>query len=76
MQPVTNKTFHMDNEFFDKWTDLLIDEAYDWKQIGISNDYCNEISEPKFGLRLLDWADQEFEVVNGKKYAVFLLRYR
>lgn len=71
-----NKYFHMDDKLFDKWTDLLIDEAYDWKQIGISNDYCNKISVPKFGLKLLNWPDQAFEVVDEHKYTIFLLRYR
>jgi hypothetical protein len=66
----------MDEKLFDTWTYLLIDNAYDYRQIGISNDYCNEISEPKFGLRLINWPDKAFEIVDEPKYAVFLLRYR
>ena len=71
-----NKYFHMDEKLFDIWTDQLIDKSYDWKQIGISNDYCNQISEPEFGLRLISWPDQAFEVIDAHKYTVFLLRYR
>ena len=71
-----NKYFHMDVDLFDKWTDMLIEKAYDWKQIGISNEYCNSISEYVAGLRLIDWQDKSFYVVNEKKYMIFLLRYR
>ena len=71
-----NKYFHMNDKLFDTWTDQLIDKSYDWKQIGISNDYCNKISEPEFGLKLINWPDQAFEVVDEHKYTVFLLRYR
>jgi hypothetical protein len=71
-----NKHFDMDERLFDTWTYLLIDNAYDYRQIGISNDYCNQISEPKYGLRLINWPDKVFEVVDEQKYAVFLLRYR
>lgn len=70
------KYFHMDDKLFDTWTDQLVDKAYDWKQIGISNDYCNKISEPHYGLRLIDWSDKSFEVVDEHKYLVFLLRYQ
>ncbi len=71
-----HKYFHMDREQFSLWENMLIEEAYDWKQIGISNDYCNKISEPKYGLRLINWADKSFEIVDEKKYTFFLLRYR
>lgn len=70
-----NKFFHMDDKLFDLWTDQLIDKAYDWRQIGVSNEYCNRISEPEFGLRLINWIDSAFEVVDEKKYVIFLLRY-
>lgn len=70
------KYFHMDEKLFDTWTYLLIDNAYDWKQIGISNEYCNQISEPEYGLRLIDWQDKAFEVIDENKYLFFLLRYR
>jgi len=70
-----NKYFHMDNDLFDKWTDTLIIKSYDWMQIGISNEYCNQISEPEYGLRLVDWQDKAFEVVDEHKYVIFLLRY-
>jgi hypothetical protein len=70
------KYFHMDEKLFDTWTYLLIDNAYDYRQIGISNDYCNQISEPKYGLRLVNWQDKAFEVVDEPKYTVFLLRHR
>jgi hypothetical protein len=66
----------MDEKLFDTWTLVLVDNAYDWKQVGISDDYCNRISEPKFGLRLINWPDRSFEVVNHEKYMVFLLRYQ
>jgi hypothetical protein len=66
----------MDDKLFDTWTDHLIDKSYDWRQIGVSNEYCNQISEPEYGLRLLSWHDKEFEVVDGNKYIVFLLKYR
>lgn len=68
--------FHMDKKLFDEWTNVLIDSAYDWKKIGISNEYCNRISEPKYGLRLINWPDRSFEVVNSQKYMTFLLRYQ
>lgn len=71
-----NKYFHMDAKLFDIWTDMLIEKAYDYRQIGISNEYCNRISEPAAGLRLIDWQDKSFCVVNEKKYAFFLLKYR
>lgn len=66
----------MNTKLFDTWTDLLIDKAYDYRQLGISNEYCNKISEPEFGLKLINWPDRAFEVVDEHKYAVFLLRYR
>jgi hypothetical protein len=68
--------FHMDENLFEKWTFALIDEAYDWKQVGISDEYCNTISVPKYGLRLINWPDRSFEIVDGHKYTVFILRYR
>lgn len=71
-----NKYFHMDAKLFDAWTDQLIDKAYDYRQIGISNEYCNQISEPEYGLRLIDWQDKAFEVIDENKYLFFLLRYR
>lgn len=66
----------MDREQFSLWKDMLIEEAYDWKEIGISDDYCNKISVPKYGLRLINWPDKSFEVVDEQKYMLFLLRYR
>ena len=71
-----NKYFHMDVKLFDTWTDQLIDKSYDYRQIGISNEYCNQISEPEYGLRLLDWQDKAFEVIDENKYLFFLLRFR
>lgn len=71
-----DRYFHMDEKLFDTWTDQLIDKAYDYRQIGISNEYCNQISEPEYGLRLLDWQDKSFEVIDENKYLCFLLRYR
>jgi len=71
-----NKYFQMDDTLFDLWTDHLIDKSYDWKQIGISNEYCNQISEPEYGIRIIDWQDQEFQIVDEHKYTIFLLRYR
>ena len=71
-----NQYFHMRAELFDKWMVMLLEEAYDWKQIGISNEYCNRISIPKCGLGLIDWADRSFKVIDEKKYALFLLRYQ
>ena len=71
-----NKYFHMDVKLFDTWTEQLIDKSYDYRQIGISNEYCNQISEPEYGLRLIDWQDKAFEVIDENKYLFFLLRYR
>jgi hypothetical protein len=71
-----NKYFHMDAKLFDTWTDQLIDKSYDYRQIGISNEHCNQISEPYYGLRLVNWPDKAFEVVDEHKYTIFLLRYR
>jgi hypothetical protein len=66
----------MDAKLFDTWTDQLIDKAYDYRQIGISNEYCNQISEPEYGIRIIDWSDKSFEVVDDHKYLVFLLKNR
>jgi hypothetical protein len=66
----------MDEKLFDEWTYQLIDKAYDWRELGISNDYCNKISEPEYGLRLINWPDRGFEIVDESKYLVFLLRHR
>jgi hypothetical protein len=66
----------MDAKLFDTWTDQLIDKSYDYRQIGISNEYCNQISEPEYGLRLIDWQDKAFEVIDENKYLFFLLRFR
>jgi len=68
--------FHMDEKLFDEWTYQLIDKAYDWRELGISNEYCNQISEPEYGLRLIFWRDRAFEIVDEHKYLVFLLRHR
>ena len=76
MLRVTDKYFHMDTKLFDVWVELLIDNSYNWKSIGISNEYCNQISEPEYGLKLIDWNDKSFEVVDEHKYLVFLLRHR
>jgi hypothetical protein len=67
---------YMDDKLFDEWTYQLIDKAYDWRELGISNEYVNQISEPEYGLRLINWRDKEFEIVDEHKYTVFLLRYR
>jgi hypothetical protein len=66
----------MNAKLFDTWTDQLIDKSYDYRQIGISNEYCNQISEPEYGLRLIDWQDKAFEVTDENKYLFFLLRFR
>lgn len=71
-----NNSFYMNDDLFIIWVDLLIDNGYDWKEIGISDDYCNQISEPKYGIRLLNWPDKAFEVVDAHKYTTFLLRHR
>jgi hypothetical protein len=68
--------FHMEPSLFEKWIDMLIDEGYDWKQIGISNEYCNTISVPKYGVEIVDWQNCLFKIRNDKKYTVFLLRYQ
>ena len=71
-----NRYFHMDVDLFDKWVNMLLEEVYDWRQLGISNEYCNEVSVPKYGLELLNWQDRAFRLVDEKKYMVFLLRYQ
>ena len=71
-----DRYFHMDEKLFDTWTDQLIDKSYDWRQIGVSNEYCNQISEPEYGLRLITWYDRAFEVIDENKYLFFLLRHR
>lgn len=74
-----SETLIMSCELFDSWIYQLVDkEAYAaaaWKRIGISNEYCNQISEPEFGLTLINWYDREFKVVDQNKYLVFLLKY-
>ena len=69
-------TLYMDEKLFDTWTDNLIIKSYNWQQIGISNDYCNQISEPEYGLRIVNWQGREFEIIDEHKYTVFLLKYR
>ena len=71
-----NRYFHMDEKLFDEWTYMLIDKAYDWRKLGISNEYVNQMSEPEYGLRLIDWQDKSFEVIDEHKYLTFLLRYQ
>lgn len=68
--------FYMQSDLFDKWVNMLLEESYDWKQIGISNDYCNTISVPKYGLELVDWTDHSFNIIDDKKYAFFILKYQ
>jgi len=51
----------------------MLESGYDWKQIGISNDYVNQILEPKWGMQLISWPDREFEIVDEPKYIIFLL---
>jgi len=70
-----SETLIMSCELFDSWIYRLVDKEYDWKRIGISNEYCNQISEPEFGLTLINWYDREFKVVDQNKYLVFLLKY-
>lgn len=71
-----NRYFHMNSDLFDKWTDMLLDHAYDWKYIDISDEYCNKLSEPIAGLRLINWPDRSFQLINEEKYTIFLLRYQ
>ena len=68
--------FIMDKKLFSTWTDNLIIKSYNWEHIGISNDYCNQISEPEYGIKIIDWSTREFEVIDEQKYTIFLLRYR
>lgn len=70
-----SETLIMSTQLFDSWIYQLVDNAYDWKRIGITNEYCNQISEPEFGLTLINWYDREFKVVDQNKYLVFLLKY-
>lgn len=69
-----SETLIMSCELFDSWIYQLVDKEYD-KRIGITNEYCNQISEPEFGLTLINWYDREFKVVDQNKYLVFLLKY-
>ena len=71
-----NRHFHMDEVLFSRWEDVLLDHAYDWKQIGISNDYCNSISVPVCGIELVHWGYRKFNIIDEKKYMLFLLRYQ
>ena len=65
----------MDPKQFDLWVDMLLDEGLYWAEIGVSNEYCNSISVPKYGLKLKIWSEMAFEVTDEKKYMFFLLRY-
>ena len=70
-----NRYFHMSEQMFSAWTTALIDESFDWMQIGTSDEYCNDISVHKYGLRLISWEDRGFEIVDDAKYMMFLLRW-
>ncbi len=67
--------FNMSEKQFDDYVGLLIDEGYDWQQIGISDGYCNNIMVDKYGLFLLSWPDKAFQVVDPQKYMYYKLRY-
>lgn len=66
----------MSPEEFDIWVNMLLENSYDWKQIGISNKYCNNLSVPKHGIKLISWPDRAFEVTDAKKYLAYVLRYQ
>lgn len=51
----------------------MLESGYDWKQIGTSNEYVNDIIQPIWGIRLLRWSFREFEIVDEPKYIIFLL---
>lgn len=65
----------MSESAFNILIDWLLDNGYDYKEIGISNLYVSNITGPEFGIRLLNWHDRMFEVTDEKKYLIFTLRH-
>jgi hypothetical protein len=59
----------MDRKLYLEWKDAL-------KQNAGFREPLSDISESKFGLRVINSTDRSFEVVNHKKYMTFLLRYQ
>lgn len=68
--------FHMQHGDFKTWVDVLVSEGYDWKQVGISDEYCNELTIPRFGLKLISWPDRAFQITDEQKYLAYVLRYQ
>jgi len=68
-----SKRFTLSSTVFNDLVFWMLESGYDWKQIGISNDYVNQILEPKWGMQLISWPDREFEIVDEPKYIIFLL---
>lgn len=67
---------YMTKELFSKYIDMLIDEGDDYRKIGESDEYCNSISIPLYGIELLEFSTRNVYIVDNKKYMLFLLRYR
>jgi hypothetical protein len=61
--------FRMDPKLFLEWKVAVRQDA-----VFYQTQY--DISESKFGLRLINVNDRSFELVNHKKYMTFLLRYQ
>lgn len=65
---------NMDEDIFTQWTQALKDAGYHWEARGIANSHCNQISEPMFGVRIVNWPERRFEIIDEQKYVMFLLR--
>jgi hypothetical protein len=61
--------FRMDRKLFAEWQNA-VKENVGYREL------LSDVSESKFGLRLLNQGDRSFELVNHKKYMTFLLRYQ
>jgi len=68
--------FKMGEDEFKNLADWLIDRGYDWNYTGISNRLANEMIEPKFGIRVINWTFRDFVIVDEEKYVLFALGNR
>ena len=69
-------TFKMDKDKFKDLADWLITNGYNWEYTGISNREVNNMVEPRFGIKVINWIFRDFEIVDEEKYILFALGNR
>ena len=70
-----HRYFHMSETAFDALMFEWLLDILDWKDIGISNELVNNIIEPKWGLKLINWTDRAFQITHDKKYTLFAMSF-